>query len=414
LKSITPPTFGPYIFYNLTNIPKIYVPAEAVDAYKSDQYWGEYADKIVPFLEIDPTLPSGSFTIEVEATAGKANIVVTPSDAVKYHYSNVVSAAKYAEYGGTDESFLAAYIAELTATFENYGYTWLDMVSEGVDAWIKRGLTPETDYYVVAFGIDANGVATTKLAKQAFTTSAAKDYSSWFGTWTASTPKSYSFMNDSALGDVVEGVVDTPKSQTIFIQDAVEYTGNPENAGLALVWNTSAFFEADASKGLDKANMKFALGEFNADGELELANNYTVYEGEGYTATWLAYCSAKGISASTTFVHGEYAAHTFPLAQNGVSTSVPFKGGIQGGGSFKVFAFDIFAIAGGGQISFFNLEDDVPVNLFYGPIKVEKTSNDIPIAPQTASLKKAVNSAIKSYKTSKTSKVAGVQAKVRL
>lgn len=365
----------------------------------------------------DPAQPVAEFVIEVEPTACKADIVVTPSEAVQYHYNSVVSAAAYAELGGNDDAFLAAYIAERTATFENYGYTWLDMVSEGVDAWTRTGLTPETDYYVVAFGIDANGVATTKLAKKAFTTSAAKDYTSWFGTWTASTPQSYYFMYDSALDTLVEDVADAPKSQTIFVQDAVEYTGSPEAAGLAIVWNTSAFFEADASKGLDEANMLFALGEFNADGELELANMYTVFQGDGYTATWLAYSSAEGISASVTFVNGEYAAHTFPLAENGVSTSVPYKGGLQGGGSFEVIAFDIFAIVGGSSINFFNLEDDVPVNLFYGPIKVEKTSDEIVIAPapeQTASLKKAVNSAIKSYKTSKTSKVAGAQAKVRL
>ena len=364
----------------------------------------------------DPAQPASEFVIDLKSTACKAEVTITPAESVEYYYFSIVSAAKYVELGGSDEAFLANYIAERTATFENYGYTWLDMVSEGVDSYTWNTLVPETDYYVVAFGIDANGVATTKLTKKAFSTTAAKEYSSWFGTWTASTPKAYSFMWDSALETLVEEVVDTPKSQTIFIQDAVEYTGNPETAGLAIVWNTSAFFEADASQGLDEANMLFALGEFNADGELELANMYTVFEGSNYTATWLAYCSAEGVSASTTFVNGEYAAHTFPLAENGVSTSVPYKGGLSGGGTFEVIAFDIFAIVGGSSIQFFGLEDDVPVNLFYGPVKVEKTSDDIVIAPapeETASLKKAVNSAIKTLKTSKASKVAGAQAKVR-
>ena len=361
----------------------------------------------------DTPTTSSAFTLEVEATACKANIVVTPSSEVVYHYNNVVSAAKYVEMGGSDAAFLAAYIAERTATFENNGYTWLDMVSEGVDEWTRTGLEPETDYYVIAFGVDANGKATTELAKQAFTTEAAKDYSSWFGYYQASTPKSYSFLYDSAMEDLVEAVEDLPKSQFIWIQDAVEATEDPSNAGLALVWNISAFFE-DTEVTMDPKNMMYALGEFNADGELELANMVEMGDaGGGYVAMWLAYCSATGISQSTTFVNGEYAAHSFPLPTDGVSVSVPYKGGLSGGGAFEVAVFDIFA-TNGQYVNYF-IQADVPVNCFYGPITLN-WFDPYGAAPLAVKVNKnEVKAALKAAKTVKSGKnTSALQAKVRL
>lgn len=349
-----------------------------------------------------PVVTEGSFAIEVTPTACKAAVVVTPAaDFQGYYYDNVVSAAKYIELGGTDNAFLTAYIAERTTVFENNGYTWLDMVMDGtaVDEWTKEGLDPETDYYVVAFGIDKNGNATTGLSKKAFTTEAAKSYSGWFGTYTASTPKSYSFMYDTGLEDIVEEVVNAPKSQTVFVQNAAEYLENPEAEGAAFIWNLSAMFESDASKGLDYYYMMPALGVFNADGDLEVQNLYDVYEweGQGVYLSWLAYCTAEGVSAATTFVNGEYAAHAFPLAQNGVSTSVPYKGGLQGGGSFEVIVFDIFQRTDDNRVGYY-MEDDTPVYCFYGPISLTKTSDDIVIAPAPEEEPAAVRSSISKAK----------------
>lgn len=333
-----------------------------------------------------PVVTNHTFAIEVTPTACKANVVVTPETGFKgYYYDNVVSAAKYVELGGTDNAFLAAYIEERTARFESLGYTWLDVVldADQVDEWTAEGLDPETDYFVVAFGVDKNGQATTGLSKKAFTTGVAKGYDGWFGTYTASTPKAYSIMYDTGLEDIVEEVVNAEKSQTVFVQNAAEYLENPEAEGLAFIWNLSAMFEADASKGLDYYYMMPALGIFNADGDLEVQNLYDVYEweGQGVYLSWLAYCTAEGASAATTFVNGEYAAHTFPLAQDGVSTSVPYKGGLQGGGSFEVIVFDIFQRTDDNRVGYY-MEEDTPVNCFYGPITLTKTSDEIVIAPE--------------------------------
>ena len=371
-------------------------------------------------------LLENAFTLEVTATACKANIVVTPVESVVYHYNNVVSAAKYAEMGGSDAAFLAAYIAERTATFENYGYTWLDMVSEGVDEWTKTGLDPETDYFLIAFGVDANGKATTTLSKQAFTTEAAKDYSSWFGTWTASTPKSFSFCDDTIVGDWVMQEEQQPKSMTVFVQNAVDYFEDPTMEGVALVWNMTAMLEADASKGLDYYYMVPALAEFNADGELELQNMYDVatWEEHDMALTWLAFCKAEGVSQSQTFVSGEYAPHTFPLAVDGVSTSVPYKGSLSGGGSFEVVVFDLFLTQISGNGLGLYLDEDVTVYCLNGPVTLTKVSDEIVIAPEPeeetaavrASTKKdAVKAQINALKNAKTLKTNAVNsAKVRL
>ncbi len=54
-KSSTPPTLGYYVFYGYNEVSEeplnisIYVPTEAVEAYKTHQDWSEYADKIVGY-----------------------------------------------------------------------------------------------------------------------------------------------------------------------------------------------------------------------------------------------------------------------------------------------------------------------------------------------------------------------------
>ncbi len=49
-KSTTPPTGGGDMFYNHASDRKIYVPTESVEAYKSAEYWCDYADAIEPYV----------------------------------------------------------------------------------------------------------------------------------------------------------------------------------------------------------------------------------------------------------------------------------------------------------------------------------------------------------------------------
>lgn len=48
-KPTTPPSIEGEVFYNNASGRKIYVPAESVDAYKTDQCWSQYADSIVGY-----------------------------------------------------------------------------------------------------------------------------------------------------------------------------------------------------------------------------------------------------------------------------------------------------------------------------------------------------------------------------
>ena len=48
-KATTPPAGGSYMFYNNASGRKIYVPMESVEAYKSAEWWSEYADDIVGY-----------------------------------------------------------------------------------------------------------------------------------------------------------------------------------------------------------------------------------------------------------------------------------------------------------------------------------------------------------------------------
>ena len=48
-KAITPPAGGSNMFYNNAYGRKIYVPMESVEAYKSAEYWSDYADAIVGY-----------------------------------------------------------------------------------------------------------------------------------------------------------------------------------------------------------------------------------------------------------------------------------------------------------------------------------------------------------------------------
>ena len=339
-----------------------------------------------------PVVTEGSFAIEVTPTACKAAVVVTPAaDFQGYYYDNVVSAAKYIELGGTDNAFLTAYIAERTTVFENNGYTWLDMVMDGtdVDEWTKEGLDPETDYYVVAFGIDKNGNATTGLSKKAFTTEAAKGYSGWFGTYTASTPVSFNMYIDTGLNKLIQEVVDAPKSQPVYIQDAAVLMEDPQYAGYAFVWNlTSSFWASTVEGGLAQWDSIYTVAEFNADGELQIMNDYiyTSYQdndGENVNVTWASFCTITGSTAALNLVSGTYAAHTFAPAVDGVSTSVPYKGGLSGGGSFEVVVHDMFPVWESGQYSYY-VEEDAPTYFFYGPITLTKTSDEVVVLEKPA------------------------------
>ncbi len=77
-KATTPPRGGGYsMFDNNTSERKIYVPAESLEAYKSAQYWSDYADSIYPFstatVTVDQIGEAGCYRV-LNATVVAANM----------------------------------------------------------------------------------------------------------------------------------------------------------------------------------------------------------------------------------------------------------------------------------------------------------------------------------------------------
>ena len=64
VRATTPPTLEPYVFDNNAAGRKIYVPNEALDAYKSAQFWKDYANDILPISEIPGSGMTGIESME--------------------------------------------------------------------------------------------------------------------------------------------------------------------------------------------------------------------------------------------------------------------------------------------------------------------------------------------------------------
>ena len=64
VRATTPPTLEPYVFDNNAAGRKIYVPNEALDAYKSAQFWKDYANDILPISDIPGSGMAGIESME--------------------------------------------------------------------------------------------------------------------------------------------------------------------------------------------------------------------------------------------------------------------------------------------------------------------------------------------------------------
>ena len=121
------------------------------------------------------TVESNGFKISVDSiTATSAFVAVEPLDTSATYLWNVITADSLA--GLSDDSiivYLQAYAEELIAYYGKYGVklTWADLLDKGASADTYTGLTPTTDYYVVAIYFDEEGKATEgKVGKKLFTT----------------------------------------------------------------------------------------------------------------------------------------------------------------------------------------------------------------------------------------------------
>lgn len=140
-----------------------YVEKDPNNAYSAVPASGLFKKIVVPG-EGEAQEPSLSFTIsEDEVTTSSLKATVTPSDATAKYFSYVLEVSKYSEK--TDEEIVKAVKNELG--YDIYGYE-----KTGATVVSKSGLKSNTEYYVVAFGVDPNNdyAATTSVTKRLFKT----------------------------------------------------------------------------------------------------------------------------------------------------------------------------------------------------------------------------------------------------
>ena len=113
-----------------------------------------------PGPDPDPDQPTAlTFEVEVgEVTYSTVNYKVTPSD-LEAEYLCILYDAETVEEFTKDEYLVATLLQELEADARSKGMTLLEFLPEVVDKGVLessyKGLAPESDYYIVVFGVDA-------------------------------------------------------------------------------------------------------------------------------------------------------------------------------------------------------------------------------------------------------------------
>ena len=114
--------------------------------------------------------PAVTFAIEVsDKTPINAKVSVTPSDKTITYFCDAVSKVEFERFA-TAKYCARKVISDLKTACESQGYTLVDVLLTGADSRRFIGFVPETEYYVLAFGVDADGTITTEVAIQPFTT----------------------------------------------------------------------------------------------------------------------------------------------------------------------------------------------------------------------------------------------------
>ncbi len=97
--------------------------------------------------------PKGPFTIYTSAPLYNAiPVTVEPADAEAPYYFDVIEKATFDQLG--DTAFANAIIGSLKQMTDAYGLPLTAALSVGTDSYLFEGLSPETEYYVYAFGVN--------------------------------------------------------------------------------------------------------------------------------------------------------------------------------------------------------------------------------------------------------------------
>ncbi len=145
----------------------------------------------------------------------------------------------------------------------------------------------------------------------------------WAGTWEITSSHTMAFTDSGVAFE------ETEKTGTITIVDAEEIMGE-DYAGLYVItgWSTEPT-NADA----------IAMGVLSEDDNTSLWVMSGIQienpDAEGYYRAW------AGVGTDGMIISGQYPAYTFEF--DGETAGIPYEGELQGGGTFTINAFDLFA-----------------------------------------------------------------------
>ncbi len=297
--------------------------------------------------------PTGKVTITVPSvTSSTATVVCTPDPVEGFtYYWDILPKETADMLLPTDEEVIAYwvnYINELLAQYE--GATWADVLSEGVEEYVCTGLAPNTDYYVVAFGVDESGNVTSGLYRKEFKTADVNPaIKEWIGTWTVTSSDSY----HSPKGGTA-GLTGKPATRTITIgTESVFKLKIGESdlivAGLSYTDDLPLYSYTSSGEPIPMET----VGTIDENGNLKLINGQEVQEyGDYGMITWIG---SSYVMEDWYMINGSYAPYTLKLnADKTTATGTPYSGKLSSGQAFTTAYYDIKLVAeNGGASSFY-------------------------------------------------------------
>lgn len=297
--------------------------------------------------------PTGKVVITVPAvTSSTADIVCTPDPLEGFtYYWDVLPKETADMLLPTDQDIIdywVNYVNELLATYEGV-YTWADLVSEGIDTYTYTGLNANTDYYVVAFGVDASGNVTSGLFKTEFKTADVNPaLKEWIGTWTLTASDTY---QSTKAGE--QGLTGKPATKTITIgTDSVFELELGESdlvvAGLSYTDDLPLYTYTSTGEPIPMET----VGTVDGNGNLKLVNGQEVMEyGDYGMITWIG---NSYVMEDWYMINGSYAPFTLKFgADKTTATGTPYSGKLSNGESFTTAYYDIKLVSGSGASSFY-------------------------------------------------------------
>ena len=284
-----------------------------------------------------------------DITASKATITCTPDPLTgfTYYYDYLPKEIADILYPTDEEKidFIVQAINDLLAQYAGQ-VTWADVVTEGVAEDTFTGLDPLTEYYAIAFGVDANGNVTSKLYKEEFTTQDINPaLKQWIGTWNLTASDAYHLLSDGT-----EKLTGKPVTKTITIgTSSIFKLALGENdliiSGLSYTDNLPLYTNTSTGEVIPIE----AIANVQTNGDIYLMNGVETLEyGDYGMLTWntLSYLD-MGADSGWYRIGGTYPAYTLKFgADKTTATGTPYSGNIKSGEAFTVGFYDVMLVQG--------------------------------------------------------------------